>query len=542
VESNLDIKKPKLNVQNVSSAVFGKDGGSNGSIKNIHGTIGKLAGHVRKAVIRIGALEEKLFTIEKRLTISEEKTTKRLTISEEKITKIINILETQKSNVGKKIPATGGKNNLEKELAEVNKTLVEVQKELQKYFSFQAKTDKEEKATLSREQSKKKLKAEESELRRSSKKLGSSIKKSANSIAKPVAGIFDSIMNFVGTLLLGIGSNAIFEWLKDEENRKKIGEWFSWIKEHWVWIVGVLGAIALLPLIGVLGSVLTIVGSVVGVLLSAITPLLGLLAAPALLTFLALMAAEAIAPARTAEYDQTSDEKAAYMNPDLQIEQPNKTGFLGIGNENTKEWKTHRAKQLIYTIESIEGDREYSTWEENAKKKYNDAVAYLQLDKTKVLDRLTPRVEYNRKLSKFLSDNPDRNVNDFGEQEPNRYIPLDMNALKRRKSGGPVKAGTPYLVGDQLGMKTAEIFIPNVDGNIISNEKTNKIVEIIRSKKRGRGGVNITTLPMQMNELPPPEVKIPGGMNATDVPDISSVNMADPYRNMVSRNILGITV
>jgi hypothetical protein len=524
VESNLDIKTPKLNVQNVSSAVFGKDGGSNGSMKNIHGTISKLAGHVRKAVIRIGALE------------------KRVDSQEEKTTKIINILKTQKSNVGGKIPATGGQNNLEKELAEVNKTLVEVQKELQRYFSFQAKTDKEEKATLSREQSKKKLKAEESELRRSSKKLGSSIKESANSIAKPVAGIFDSIMDFVGTLLLGIGSNAIFEWLKNEENRKKIGEWFSWIKEHWVWIVGVLGAIALLPLIGVLGSVLTIVGSVVGVLLSAITPLLGLLASPALLTFLALMAAEAIAPARTAEYDQTSGEKAVYMDPSRQIEQPNKTGFLGIGNENTKEHKTFRAKQLIYTIESIEGDREYSNWEENAQKKYNDAVAFLQLDKTKVLSRLTPRVEYSKRLQKFLTDNPNKGMGDFGEQEPTRYIPLDMNTLKKRKTGGPVQAGTPYLVGDQLGMKTAEIFVPNVDGNIISNEKTNKIVEIIKSKKRGRGGVNITTLPMQMNELPPPEVKIPGGMNATDVPDISSVNMADPYRNMVSRNILGITV
>jgi flagellin-like hook-associated protein FlgL len=86
VESNLDIKTPKLNVQNVSSAILGKDGGSNGSIKNIHGTISKLAGHVRKAVIRIGALE------------------KRVDSQEEKTTKIINILKTQKSNVGGKIP------------------------------------------------------------------------------------------------------------------------------------------------------------------------------------------------------------------------------------------------------------------------------------------------------------------------------------------------------------------------------------------------------------------------------------------------------
>ena len=54
MESNLNIKKPdtpKLNVETVSSAVFGKDdgagGGSGESIKNIHKTLSKLSGHIR---------------------------------------------------------------------------------------------------------------------------------------------------------------------------------------------------------------------------------------------------------------------------------------------------------------------------------------------------------------------------------------------------------------------------------------------------------------------------------------------------------------
>ena len=66
---------------------------------------------------------------------------------------------------------------------------------------------------------------------------------------------------------------------------------------------------------------------------------------------------------------------------------------------------------------------------------------------------------------------------------------------------------------------------------------------MITSKRRGRGGINISTLPMQTHELPPPEIKMGiSGMPSTDVPDIPSVNMADPYRSVVSRNILGITV
>ena len=66
--------KPKLNVQTVSSAVFGKEGGSAESMKNVHGTMSDLAGHVRKAVVRIGALEKKLLEITNRLKLNEDKT------------------------------------------------------------------------------------------------------------------------------------------------------------------------------------------------------------------------------------------------------------------------------------------------------------------------------------------------------------------------------------------------------------------------------------------------------------------------------------
>ena len=80
MESNLNIKKtdtPKLNVETVSSAVFGKDdgagGGSGESIKNIHKTLSKLSGHVRKALVRIKALEGKFSEVETKLVTNTEK-------------------------------------------------------------------------------------------------------------------------------------------------------------------------------------------------------------------------------------------------------------------------------------------------------------------------------------------------------------------------------------------------------------------------------------------------------------------------------------
>ena len=110
--------------------------------------------------------------------------------------------------------------------------------------------------------------------------------------------------------------------------------------------------------------------------------------------------------------------------------------------------------------------------------------------------------------------------------------------IEARAMGGPVSAGTPYLVGE----RGPEIFSPNIDGSIVNNMRTEKIYEMITSKKRGRGGVNIQTLPTITNQMPPPEMPNMGvGDGATEVPEISSVNMADPYRKLTPM-LYGITV
>ena len=114
MESNLSIKTsniPKFNVKTVSSAVFGKEeggsnigGGSGESIRNIHKTLSKLSGHVRKALVRIKALEGKFSEVETKLVTNTEKI--------ERIVKIEKILENKKDNVG------GNQKDLTKSLIE----------------------------------------------------------------------------------------------------------------------------------------------------------------------------------------------------------------------------------------------------------------------------------------------------------------------------------------------------------------------------------------------------------------------------------------
>lgn len=534
MESNLDIKTPKLNVQNVSSAILGKDGGSNGSIKNIHGTISKLAGHVRKAVIRIGALE------------------KRVDSQEEKTTKIINILKTQKSNVGGKIPATGGQNNLEKELAEVNKTLVEVQKELQKYFSFQAKTDKEEKEKTSRDESRKRLKAEESQLKKSSKNLGSQVKKRSEEIVKPTRGIFDSIMDFVGTMALGIGSNAIFEWLKDEENRKKVEGWFTWIKDHWQWVAGALGIMLALPLVGAITGIVGVIGTLASVLGLVVGPLLALLASPITWAILGV-AAGTFALGKAMEWGMTEAQKRQYGEGNVKkgifaTKLGDHYGRIATQRERDKmtpQEKSDAAKISLYdTLLSNRQVVNDNLWKarENLKT-YKGSTSEGMYQKE--VDRLEKEIRIKDRHISDAENQTKIQGQTLGElfevYSKTGVLPSTSlsKRLYKRERGGPVTRNESYLVGE----KGPELFIPNINGSIVNNHRTEKIYQMITSKKRGRGGVNITTLPMQTEVLPPPEMKMgTSGMPSTDVPDISSVNMADPYRSVVSRNILGITV
>jgi hypothetical protein len=544
VESNLNLPSsttPKLNVQTVSSAVFGKDGGLKGSMDNIHGTVSKLAGHVRKAVIRIGALEKKFSELEKKLTLNTEK-----------ITKIKDILKTQKSNIGKKLPGSD-QDNLEKTLTETNKLLVEIQKELSKAFASRADDQRRRQDNLRRAQSKRKLQREESQLEKSSKRLGESVAKNANDIVSPVKGIFGQIMDFIGTMVLGIASNAVFEWLKDEDNRKKVEGWFNWIKDHWKWVAAGIGALALIPLVGAIGSVIGVIGSAVAIIKLAMMPLLALLLNPLFWKAMLIVGAGVLlykageSLYKAARGGITGGQKfnAAHDVLDKKMED---AGLVVRGPNAGKE-KSRSGRGFTYSDPTDPEKIKVAEEVKMKRKQLND----MRDEMNNEIKTETAKIESSGPTLKgeSISGQPEmsrakieKGIRKKYEEKIFNLVPEvgqpESSAPEKRKMGGPVKAGMPYIVGDQLGMKTAELFVPHVDGTIINNQKTQKVYQNLTSKKRGRGGVNISTLPMITNQLPPPEVQLPSG-SATDVPEISSVNMADPYRQL-SPMLYGITV
>ena len=495
MESNLNIKKsdvPKFNVTTVSSAVFGKEeggsdikGDSGKSIRNIHKTLSKLSGHLRNSLVRIKALEGKFFGVENKLI----------------------------SNIG------GNQDNLSKSLIETNKILVGIQQQLALQSSNEQKEQKTEVQQEKREKSKKRLKAEESALEKTAKGIGRAVTKTVKKIISPVGNIFDKILEFITLLGAGIAVNAAFAWFQDPKNQEKLTKFFNILKQNWKLIAKILGVIA-----GV------IIGGKIIALGSAIAALAGPLAALAAAAGLVLATATS-----TAEFDQVEGENAFYNDPRLgegesfEVEE-NFISKLIFGDQNTQEKKEGRARQQIHLLEGAFNDKDVKEWSADAQKKYTNAIKFLKLDKDKLAERSKPYREYGAALRKYQAGegpNPGQSI---------LYTPLPENLDGLRAMGGPVMSGNTYLVGE----RGPEIFTPNVDGSVINNMKTEKIYQMISSGRKGRGGINMINLPPITNQMPPPEIPVPQGP-ATEVPDISSVNMADPYRQ-ITPMLYGITV
>lgn len=65
----------------------------------------------------------------------------------------------------------------------------------------------------------------------------------------------------------------------------------------------------------------------------------------------------------------------------------------------------------------------------------------------------------------------------------------------KMKNGGRANAGQPYIVGDQLGMNTAELFVPDQSGTIVSNKDLKE-----NAKSNGADSIIIEQLQQRLQE------------------------------------------
>jgi len=528
-----DVANPKLNISNIKSPLSG--GGTELGKVGQGGTskIGTLAKIVKKNRIKINSIEK-----------SQE-------VQDEKITRIKDIIKTKQQNVGKKLP--GSSDNIEKSLAETNKILVQIQKELMKSSSLMSGEGQSSKDRKKREKSKAKLNKEESQLEQSSRRIQKSVSEKSNEALAPVKGIFERIMDFVKTIALGIAVNAIFEWLKDPENMEKVKGWFSWIRENWGWAVAAVGAIAILPLVGVITGIVGAVGMMMPLFAMAI-PFLAKALLIAGAAILAWKLMEAGFKAARNQLNGGTQFSAAHDVLDKRLKDAGldndgkKRGggaswdFLGWAGTREELPMTKEEKQISADV--LAKRKQLNSMRDDMRTEIRDK--HSEMDGESGMSGMSTR-ESIRKHNKTKSE-AEKEIRDTYSEKISQIVPINYEVenegheVEARARGGNIKAGTPYLVGEE----GPELRVFASGGSIVSNPKTKEIMQKtysnMTSRKRGRGGLNISTLPMQTNVVPPPEMPNMGvGEGATEVPDISSVDFTNPYRKLSAMH-LGITV
>jgi hypothetical protein len=548
---------------------FKKDGKFNlkNHIKKINLTISKLADHIRKSVSRIETIEKKIVDFRK-VIAPKKKLNERLTNTEKKVTIIKNIIKNQQSTIGQKIPGSN-QDNLYKTLVETNKLLVDIQKQLVDSIKKEIKDSKEKERKESVESSKKKLKAEESLLEKTSKAINKGVKKVANKMLSPIKNIFDKIIDFLLILGGGIAANAVFEWLKDPKNMDTVKGVFKFIQDNYRWILGAAAGLAALKIVGPIMTLLKPLGMLVGLFAKAVPLLITVLTNP---IFLGVAAGAGLLLGMKATVDFFKRRGAggeAHLDAFEALK--DELGEAGINVKGTgKNEKfylsgTGRGAGDRYQKSASGGTEEQKALIENYKKrrdaliddknamkaeisKQRDAVEPVMKEvQTPARERqrgagATKTVEDRQATEKLRNEAESRVRAQFEGNIP--------SILERRKMGGPVRAGKPYIVGDQLGMKTAEIFVPSSDGTVISNFDTNKIINnlktqkiyqiISKKKKRSSPSINMMELPAIVNKGKPPEISLPSG-SATEVPQIASSDSSNPYLEK-SLQIYGIMV
>ena len=117
---------------------------------------------------------------------------------------------------------------IDQTLVETNNILIEIQRQLAFDYASRIEDEKNAIKSIKAAESKRKFSAKEKSIE-GVRKIGGAIGGTVSKIAAPIKGIFDKIKEFFGLILTGIVTNVAFEWLKDEKNRERLGNIFTFI-------------------------------------------------------------------------------------------------------------------------------------------------------------------------------------------------------------------------------------------------------------------------------------------------------------------------
>ena len=402
-------------------------------------------------------------------------------------------------------PITASQSSIENTLVETNTILVEIQKQLAYDFAMRIAEEKEKNKVLKEDKSRRRLALKEGAIE-STRKIGNIVKSATGKILAPVKGVFDKIIEFLSIIGTGIAANAVFNWLKNDENKQKLTGWFNFIVDHWKWGLAALGAVAALNLVGPISALVTVLKGATGLIVTA----LQVLGSPAGIAIIGSLLLSMGAGKAAEHFRKTREKQALQQEVSLGIKDPSKIG--GDDGMTFEEYKIFN-----YMEPGFEGlqDATVDPRIERNRKRYEEVMS----PDFDIMDE-TPQILQRKKT--------------FSEKVGDFFRPAQKFIYGgEREMGGPVIAGQTYLVGED----GPELIVPKISGTVINNTKTEKIYKMISSKNAGK--VNFVTM-----DLPPQVMKTEKSIPtppAPPVPNISSTNAADLWR-VKTPDIYGIYV
>ena len=410
--------------------------------------------------------------------------------------------------------------SVEQTLVETNKILVEIQKQLSLDFAMRIAEEKEKNASLKEQKSRRKFALKESSIE-SVNRIGNIVKSGADKVLAPVKSAFDKIIEFVSLIGMGIGANAIFNWLSDDGNKKKLMGWFSFIQDHYKWGLAALGAVAALKLVGPISMIVKIVSSAVGLLLKGLPLLKALLINPLFLKAMLAIGAGVL----------------LFKGGQILFKEVRKifTGSDGFSDAHDKLDQKLRdagldSKGQAPVVKSTRGrERQELSAEQiqvrDSVFKQREQLKELSASMKDELKTKRSEITGGRRSRSAVSDNSEALKQSRMEiiQKYEAKIPSIVGEeIEARAMGGPISSGRPYLVGEE----GPELIVPKISGTVINNNKTEKIYNTISSKRPRRNNFVPMDLPPKMINT---EKSIPTPAEPP-IPKIPSTNIADMWR------------
>ena len=437
----------------------------------------------------------------------------------------------EKITIIKKIQQTHRVNHQREnaEIAQINGVLSGIAEFIKADYESRAGAADKENQQIREDAAQEEQDKKEKGLEATGKKTGSMIGKISQGVLAPVKGVFGRLMDAITAIGLGIVGSAAFKFLARPEIFEKLTGVFDFIGKHFKWILGGLGAIALIGIVAPIVAVASAIGTVIGVIASAAV----IVAKIALIIGGIVLAIKGATDVfKWLRGDMLGDSKvsdARKENRELMKEQGvEKAHISGIFGERYRVERDGEMVKLKYKeltpdeqaivdqfkardqeIKDLTKERndEKKAERKRIKKERKESEEHAEL---KAMPRGKERGElfdaFHKETKRLVKERHDEIEADFEKKLNYRKIGGDASGLTMVGEDGP----------EIVDFKTAV--------NVVPAHRTQETLKTLGES----GGTNVITMDLPPITTPAPEVNV-GAPPANEEQDIPSINPFNTY-------------